>query len=613
MSTESSELIEWTVVSDCLIRPDEAHDAIDLLTPAAFEHPGARDVYATIRDLHTAGVVPDVVAVIESMEQSGKLTRLVADRLREAGLQERCATPIIYYARKVLANQQRRQAREIVSDAHNHLCNGTNLDETLSELFDRLAPLQPTDGTTTTPRRRQTDGFVSFPVGSLPAVVRVFAKSVAHAIGCDTVFAILPVLVACAAAIGNTRRLQVKRDWNVPAILWGVAIGESGTQKSPPMRMAMKPFWKRQQDMRQEYDAAFASFKDDQRQYKSALRKNEKSGGDLPDEPQKPSRQRCLVNDVNVEGLAPVLQENPRGVLLARDELSGWLGSFDKYSSGGGGKSSADAAAWLSIYNGEPIEVTRKDSERDSFVSKPAVSIYGTVQPGVLNRAIGHEHRENGLLARLLLAFPPRVAKQWSDNEVSFQQEEAYALLIDKLYSLQMDTKADGTTEPAKVTLDSDSREIFKTYCNEHGQEHAGLTGEMAAAWSKLEEIPARLALVVHCIRQVSGESVDPWVCDAVSMNAGIVMAEWFKSETQRVYRLLGESQQNREQNQLVEWIRQRGGRIRPRDLLNGRREIETAEDAENLLTSLVKAGFGRWEYSTNQRGPAARELVLTD
>ncbi|HWB10091.1 MAG TPA: DUF3987 domain-containing protein [Pirellulales bacterium] len=103
--------------------------------------------------------------------------------------------------------------------------------------------------------------------------------------------------------------------------------------------------------------------------------------------------------------MAPLLSANPRGLLLARDELAGWIGSFDRYA---GGKGSADAANWLSMHNGESIVVDRKTGNpRTIFVPQAGVCVCGGIQPVILHRAWGVEHRESGLAARLLLTCPP--------------------------------------------------------------------------------------------------------------------------------------------------------------------------------------------------------------
>jgi len=49
----------------------------------------------------------------------------------------------------------------------------------------------------------------------------------------------------------------------------------------------------------------------------------------------------------STEALQRLLADNPRGLLHVRDELAGWLGSFDRY--GGNG---ADRSFYLECWNG---------------------------------------------------------------------------------------------------------------------------------------------------------------------------------------------------------------------------------------------------------------------
>lgn len=43
-----------------------------------------------------------------------------------------------------------------------------------------------------------------------------------------------------------------------------------------------------------------------------------------PDEREKPTRRRYRTGDATPEAVAQILEENPRGILLARDELGAW-------------------------------------------------------------------------------------------------------------------------------------------------------------------------------------------------------------------------------------------------------------------------------------------------
>src|SRR5262249_58316763 len=134
--------------------------------------------------------------------------------------------------------------------------------------------------------------------------------------------------------------------------------------------------------------------------------------------------------------------------------------------------------------------------------------------------------------------------------------------LFDRLYELQPTVGDEGDARPVPVRLTTDAKTAWKTYYNAHAVEQADLTGDMAAAWSKLEEYAARLALVVHYTRWAAGDAMltNANVVDAASMNAGITLAKWFKHEARRVYAMLDESDAERDQRRLGDWIGRKGG-----------------------------------------------------
>jgi hypothetical protein len=434
-----------------------------------------------------------------------------------------------------------------------------------------------------------------FPVEALPEPIRGFVSAVAKAIGCDPCFIALPVLTVLAAAIGNTRRLRLKRSWNVTPIIWAAIMGYSGTQKSPAFMHAMKPIRERHgkaielhQAAMQEYERAVVEYQRDL----SAWTKS-KSVGEPPTKPQPPECERIIVSDTTVEALAPILLANPRGLLLERDELNGWIGSFDRYSKAG--KGGADSANWLSMFNAGPITVDRKTgSPRTIYVPSAAICVCGGIQPAIFDRALGTEHRESGLLARHLLACPPRQPKRWTEADVSREVERDYARIVDVLFALQQgDTPENPAVRPLPVKLSPDAKAIWKAYYNAHGEEHADLVGDLAAAWSKLEEYAARLALVVHFARWAAGDPVHNRgdVLDAESMQAGIVLVERFKHEARRVYAILGESVESRNDRLLVEWLQRRAGEwLTANDVRRRCRWLREPGTAEAALARLFKA-----------------------
>jgi len=172
------------------------------------------------------------------------------------------------------------------------------------------------------------DRFQAFPSELLPSQLQTFVTAVAAAIGCDESFVALPALAACAGAIGNSRCLLVKEGWTVGAILWCVLIGESGTQKSPALDEALKPLKRRQQEWSAEYQHQRVEFKAAEAAQRKKSPQGSVAGPISGDQPVPPIPKRCLVSDATIESLVDILHDNPRGVLLARDELVGWITPF---------------------------------------------------------------------------------------------------------------------------------------------------------------------------------------------------------------------------------------------------------------------------------------------
>jgi hypothetical protein len=450
-----------------------------------------------------------------------------------------------------------------------------------------------------------------FPVNALPELLRQFVDAGAQAIGCDVSYLALPLLTAIAATIGNTRRLKLKRGWCAPPILWTALVGESGSAKTAALQLVLKPIRERQRKALERHAEAMKQYRADRTRWERDMTTWKKRGSGLPPaEPEEPRPERHIVSDTTVEALAPILLNNPRGLLLARDELAGWIGSFDRYANKG--RVGADMAFWLSAHNAEPAIVDRKTSGT-VFIPSAAVCVVGGVQPAILRRALGREHRENGLLARLLLAYPPRRPKRWSEADIDPSAEAELARLFDRLYELQPTVGDDGEPRPVLVHLSDEAKAAWVAYYNEHNREQAEEVGDLASALAKLEEAAARLALVIHYVRWAAGEVADETRLDATSMNAGIVLANWFKHETRRIYAMLDESDAERDRRRLLEWVARRGGTTTIRETQQSCRWLKEPGAAAAALEGLVQAGLGNWQdsSSTTKGGRPTRVFVL--
>jgi hypothetical protein len=449
--------------------------------------------------------------------------------------------------------------------------------------------------------------YQSFPVGVLPTPLSEFVGEGAQAVGCDQVYLALPLLVGCSASIGHTRRLRLRRTWTAPASLWGCIIGESGDKKSPPMELALKSLeeldcaeHQRNEEALAEYAQKLAEFKRDFRNWERGKRT------DQPVEPSAPVLTRILIDDVTIEGLMPILRDNPRGVLIYKDELRHWFSSFDRYVSKQGG----DDCFWLKVFSNRLAISDRKTSAMVR-VRRPFVSLIGAIQPGPLKRVLGIEHLESGMAARLLLAWPPSRPRKWTDAQMPEQTEQAIAALMASLRKFDFDLDSDGKPQPKLVWPTDGALERFRQWHDDLSVELCGMSGALKAAFSKLEEYAARIALVLHCVRQATGETSSEML-DEISMQAGIDLARWFKHEARRCYAMLGESDEATERRKLLEWIERRGSEVTIRQVQMGYRRLRTPGFAEAALTELVQQNFGRWKVTPSAKGgPPGQVFVL--
>ena len=448
----------------------------------------------------------------------------------------------------------------------------------IGESMERYAPHEP------------HRGWTPFPVDALPEPLRSFVIEGATAIGCDPSMIAFPTICATAGAIGLSRCVRLRNSWREWSILWVAVIAESGTLKSPAFDLAMEPLRDLQAECFRDYESKMVEFESELLRYeadKADWKRKRKERGDPPEKPTPPICDRFIVHDCTIEALAPILSDNPRGVLLARDELSGWLGSFNQYKQQRGG----DGANWLEAHRAGQITIDRKTGVRVIFVPHGGVSVVGTIQPYTLQTALTPEFFACGLAARLLLVAPPRRRKRWSEVDIADSTRQRYANVLRTLAQLMPDVDPKGCPRPCELGFTPEAKGLWIEFYNEFAEEQEEAVGALAAAFAKIEGYAARFALVLQLVQDPSAKSIG-----RKSMAAGIDLARWVAREAERVYGLLSRSDEDREGALLVELISRRGGRITPRELQQAsRRYRRSIKDATNALGQLVENGAGRW------------------
>jgi hypothetical protein len=423
------------------------------------------------------------------------------------------------------------------------------------------------------------DGWQPFPTKAMPEPLSSFVANAAAATGVDQSYIAAALLVTIGAAIGTTRQVQCKVEWNEFPVLWIGLVGKSGCGKSPGLAIATKPIKRLQHVAAAEHQQALDMMRG----------KGDSDQIELPKMP-------CLyAEDITIEGLIDRLVDNPRGLVVVRDELAGWVDSMNSYRGGKGG----DESAWLSFFDGREAKHDRKSAKRSMlFVPHAAVSLIGGIQPGVLRECLTARRVASGMAARLMVIHPPEKVHLWTDAEVDQKKLEAVCELVDRIYR-ELNHGDNG--KPQVVSLDAEAKRMFRQHYDNIRCREAESQDHEAAALSKSIAVTARLALILHCVRIANH---DPALkcfdeIDKETMDRAITIGRWLIAETLRVTYALSESPQAKREREILELasrLKQEGKPTTIRELMRHQKKLWTKqEDAEAELIKIVASDKAHW------------------
>jgi len=381
---------------------------------------------------------------------------------------------------------------------------------------------------------RELPSAPEFPVDAMPAGCRMLIREASDAIGCPPEFVALPMLAVLASAIGNSRVVELKPGWEEKAVVFATVIGDPAAKKSPAAKVATKPAKQLQVELRNVYQAKREDYEREMLEHEKNKRELRKVGAADPRPPKEPVMERTVVDDTTVEALSRVLKQSPRGVLVAKDELAGWIRGMDQYKAGGKG---SDRQFWLSAWSSDPITVDRKGEPEALMVSEPFVGISGGIQPEVLKDL--SRGPQDGMLDRFLCAYPEPVAPGWREAHIPEAAELRYANLYKQLRMRHLHSDEFGDPLPQKLVFSPSAKAVLIDAINEHAREmcRPGFPASLKGVYGKLEAYIGRLCLVLAMARAV-GENA-PEQVETRDVMAVMVLIDYFKQMARRVYAAL--------------------------------------------------------------------------
>jgi hypothetical protein len=450
-----------------------------------------------------------------------------------------------------------------------------------------------------------------FPLNAFPEPVAAFVRETAEALSCPIDYVAVPSLGAASVALGASRALAVKPGHVQRAALYEAVVGPPGSGKTPAQEAALEPLHEAEEQLHAAWEAEMQQHEAEAQGYEQELRDWKKAPagerGELPRKPDRPVLKRLTVNDTTAEALVPILKDNPRGVVMARDELVAWVGSMNQYREGGKG---ADQQFWLSAWSGSTVTVDRKKTHEQGplRVPRPFISVVGGLVPDKLPALRGDRARgraeQDGFLDRVLLSYPAEPAaceETW--KAVPDATREGWRAVLKKLRSLEMVPVQEGDRvtgwRPHLVKLGASGRQAWQDFTRRHAAEvnAPDFPPHLRGPWSKLRGYCARLALIVHYLRWAAGEVERDADVDKESITRAACLVAYFKSHARKVYALIDADPRTAAARRLLSWVAREDKRqFTRRDAFRALRGpmCKTADDIDPILTLLEKHGYIR-------------------
>lgn len=407
----------------------------------------------------------------------------------------------------------------------------------------------------------------------LPSGLREWVADISRRRGCAMEYPALSALVAAGALIGTKIgiRPKVNDTFFVFPNLYGLAVGESGSQKSDGLKDGLQfveeiqdENWDRfeaerpaNEAARYDREAELNALEADLKSYYGGGARKSRSEGKIIDREatQKriaeikavptPTPERIIIEDATVEKIGELLNENSRGLLSFNDEISALLDTFQMKDR------KQDRAFYLKGWNGTGTHTVDRIGRGSMRIKNMCLSVMGGTQPSKISGMVDEVlsgRNDDGLLQRFgALVFPDALnSYEYVDDPPRAVQEARR--IFRKLNELDPATEGfKRLTDDAGgyffLQFDAEAQVFFRQWITDlenNRRAFVGFVGNLPVSHiSKFRGLMPKLALIFQLIDYVSGEDSRR----AISIDNARLAAEWcefFTSHASRLYGSLG-------------------------------------------------------------------------
>ncbi len=453
----------------------------------------------------------------------------------------------------------------------------------------------------------------------LPGPVRGWLLDAAERASIPLELVAVPAIVVAGSLVGRSCGIRpegARNGWTVVPNLWGAIVAPPGMLKSHAIGEAASPLRPLEADAR----AAFTTAQQAAEAEKAALTaeltrlKGRKAGvidragiadvmRRLREQEATAIERRYATSDATPEKLGEILRDNPRGIFLLRDEIAGWLETFER--AGREGERAFYLAAWEGLNPYDVDRITR------GTIHIPAlcISVLGGIQPGRLSAYVAEAlggGGADGLLQRFQLlvwpdGLPPYQRTTREPDRAARERAFTVYQALDGLNVASVGATLDGTGGVPCLAFDAEAQALFDTWRDELEMRLRGEELQRTPAFcshlAKYRSLMPSLALLFYLIDRAAGVGVSG--VSGIPLHAARCSAAWcdyLEAHARKLYR--------RELAAVSEAAAALAARLEAGDVVDGERVrdlhrrqwsgLRTPEAVWQALVTLERVGWVR-------------------
>ena len=363
-------------------------------------------------------------------------------------------------------------------------------------------------------------------------------------------------------------------DWKTAPNLYSCIVAPSGTGKSIIARTVIEKPLK-------------ALSERDDAEYKAKMKEYKQSLKNPDSDMEKPVRRIRYFSGGTNEGIGRYAALNPdKGMLLNRDELSGLFKSANMYRGGRG----SDSEEFLEWYDGTAKINLRADPDKTVICRKILLSIYGTIQPAILEKLLGDQQDSSGQWARFLFCQLPEVLALLGVDAPKIDITPVLSHLYESLDQLPPNYYR--FSRPALIKFIDAVNEYKKKAFKE--QKPA-----LKNVYRKIQESIGKIALNLHIVWNLANQITPSLTIPEDIVDMAIELADFFVNEVTSLQTVMADdlpSHYARILSVATDWIS--AGKLRAAAFNAKTRQDYPTTRINEICSELTDKGYGEIRYS---------------